>query len=145
MHPLLLPLMLAGPKAGNLVALTNGTITDDTSPFTLAKVRFNSDGSIDQYTDNVGIYTQFHPGEWYIPEPVTGVGNIYEIRLESWTGFTPSPSDFNWKGIDTNPEWSYTTSFSGQLRFTNMTMEIRKKNTTTVLATAIIRLEGDLR
>ena len=125
----------------NLLALTNGTITDSASPLAESRVRFNTDGSIDQWTKTASVYTQFHPGEWYIAEPQTGIGNNYEIQLASFTGFSASgPGVGVWTALSSAVEWTRQTSATGTRNW-NGTLEIRKVGTTTVLATAVITLQ----
>jgi hypothetical protein len=126
----------------NLLALTNGTISDSASPLAESRVRFNTDGSIDQWTKTASVYTQFHPGEWYLAEPQTGIGNNYEIQLASFTGFAAStgPGVGVWTALSSAVEWTRQTSATGTRNW-NGTLEIRKVSTTTVLATATITLQ----
>ena len=134
-------ILFAGGGA-NITALTNGTISDSNSPIAESRVRFNTDGSISQYTATAGTYSDFHPGEWIISEPVTGIGSSYEIQLASFTGFAAStgPAVGVWTPLSSSVEWTRQTSATGT-RSWNGTLEIRKIGTSTVLATAVITLQ----
>ena len=123
------------------VALTGGLITDSDTPLAESRVRFNSDGSISQWTATAGVYTQFHPGEWYVSEPSAGVGANYEVGLISFTGFTPTgPSVGTWTNMGSAVEWIRQSS-AGGTRNANMTIGIRASGSTTTLVTAVITLQ----
>ena len=133
--------LFAGGGA-NIVKLSNySTISDNSSPLAKSLVRFNSDGSIDEWTRSAGAYSQISAGEWIVSEPISNIGDSYEIKLNSWTGFTPNPNNTaTWYDLGTSPEWYYETSSSGT-RPCNPNFSIRKKGTTEVLATATINME----
>jgi hypothetical protein len=122
------------------VVLTGGVISDSNSPLAESRVRFNTDGSIDQYTATAGVYSQFHPGEWWSSEPQTGIGSSYQIQLASFTGFAAStgPAVGVWTPLSSAVEWTRQTS-AGGTRNWNGVIEIRK-GTGAVLASATITL-----
>ena len=134
--------ILLGGARPDLLALSNGTISDSTGPIAVSTIRFNADGSTEKSIHSV--YSEYNAGEWYIPEPVSGVGGSYEVSLISFTGFTPSgPATGVWNSMSSAVEWSYTSGASGS-RNSNLTIGLRRAGSSVTEVTATITLNTNL-
>ena len=131
--------ILFGGCSPTLLKLSNGTITSSTGPIATASIRFNTDGSTEQGIN--GVYSTYNSGEWFVPEPRTGVGSDYEVSLISFTGFAPSGMTVGvWYDLGTAREATRSTSASGT-RSANCTFGLRKAGSTITLVTAVITLQ----
>ena len=100
----------AAAAVDHKVVLTGETISfTDSGNTTSAGVRFNRDGSIDEQGPGSGTFSQIDAGEWWELEPVTAIGDDYDVVSVtggSGTWSTAAEVDDTWIQMNSDRLWN---------------------------------------
>lgn len=127
------------------VTLSNRTVTDDeTSPANaMAGFRLGTDGKIyvAQQSGNSN-YAEVVGAEWLDPKDAAEADN-YEAFWTTTSGTLSSGTAGSWVGLETDQTWTRDRNVDTPGTTTCIgTLEIRRKGTSSSLATATITLNG---
>jgi len=129
--------MLLG-SAGDTLSLSNQTITSVVaSPATASTVYYlNNDGTIQREIN--GVVTGL--GDWLVP----GVNaSNYEVFATLDSGSLTTGTTGSWLNLGTSRVWSLTNSSFGP-QTTQITVQIRRTGTATILASATITFNAEV-
>lgn len=122
------------------VTLSGAVILGTGNPTGTAGLRVNSDGTIDRYRSQDGVWTQINAStDWIIPNSAASE-KTYHVKYYAATGTSPSGSPLNtWLNVSTNPAWTLTTGTTASY---NGTLSISDDGGSTTLTSAVFALSA---
>jgi hypothetical protein len=117
------------------VAISNQSISDFQSGTAFAQYTLNANGRV--YSETASGTTELE--QWCFPTQQAGGFDVYATLT---SGALTSGTLNTWMSLVTTRSWRVETLFSGDSIFGVLTIELRRRNTTTVLDTITVDLDA---